>query len=169
MACDALAVNLVLLVLSGAVGLTLLHAKGRAWPLWARLGCMAVFGGVGAGLYAASNPICLKGPFAMTSKEALDLWLINVWEATNIFEMAPINPTSVYAFTVFGAIGVIAAALRFRRLRTVEAGALTATMAVTYLVAIAPAIGAVKFMPYASFLAAFCGASGSPTCAATPT
>lgn len=157
-ACDALAVNLVLLVLLGATGLALLHANGRHWPVVARLGFMATFGAAGVGLYVASNPVCLKGPFAMTSKEALDVWLINVWEATNIFEMVPINPTSVFAFCMFGAIGVGSALWRYRRLRTIEAGALAVVMTVAYLVAIAPSIGAVKFMPYASFLAAFCAA-----------
>ena len=157
-ACDALAINLVLLVFAGAIGLSVLHAKGRAWPLVARLGFMTASGAAGVGLYVASNPICLRGPFAMTSQEALDVWLINVWEATNIFEMVPINPTSVFAFCVFGAIGVASAIWRYRRLRTLEAAALAIVMTVTFLVAIAPSIGAVKFMPYASFLAAFCAA-----------
>ena len=157
-ACDALAINLVLLVLVGATGLAVLHSWGRNWHVAARLGFMAVCGAAGVGLYVASNPICLKGPFAMTSKEALDVWLVNVWEATNIFEMVPINPTSVYAFCVFGAIGVGTAIWRYRRRRSLEAFALAIAMTVTYLVAIAPSIGAVKFMPYASFLAAFCAA-----------
>jgi hypothetical protein len=150
-ACDALALNLVALVGAGAAGLSLLDARGRTWSVATRLVVLATTGAVGLGLYLAADPVCMGGPFARMSREAVDIWLVHVTEMHSAFKMLETNPTPVLVFGIFAAAALVAAVRRYQRLRTVDAAAMLTLL----IVAIPLGLTAVKFIPYASFIAAF--------------
>lgn len=150
-ACDALALNMVLLVAAGALTCEVLARHGRARPLWQRLAILGA-GGVVAGLaYLSAGPVCIGGPFAMVSLEAKRLWLADVSETQSLFTALPANPTPMIVFLVFVAAGIGAAASTCRSAPT------PAHLAMLVLVAgsLPPALWQTKFIPYASWLAAF--------------
>ncbi len=150
--CDALSANLVLLAATGALGLTLIDLFGRSIAKPLRIGLLVIAGSVAGGLYLAVNPVCIGGPFAEVSADARQLWLSSVAESQSLFTILGQQPTPMVVFLVFVAVGIGAALERYRRLRTIEAQA----MLVLMVLAVIPALWAMKFLAYTSFIAAFC-------------
>jgi hypothetical protein len=151
-ACDAISVNLVVLAAVGAAGLTALEAYGRRlwWPT--RVLVLAAVAAAGAVAFLAFNPACIGGPFAEVGAEARLLWLTSVRESQGLMWTFDTAPTAGFVFLVFAAAGVGSAIERYRRRRTTEAAAVLVLM----VLAIAPVFLAMKFLAYASFIAAFC-------------
>lgn len=150
-ACDALALNMVLLVSTGALTCEILARHGRTRPLWQRLAILGA-GGLVAGLaYLSAGPVCIGGPFAMVSLEAKRLWLADVSETQTLFSAVTANPTPMIVFAIFAVAGIAAAAATWRAEPT------PANLAMLVLVAgsLLPAVWQTKFIPYASWLAAF--------------
>lgn len=148
-ACDALALNMVMLTSVGAVGMTLLATRGASWSLASRLVTLVLAGSAAGALYLAVDPVCIGGPFARVSAEARTLWLVNVKETHSLLSRWADGPTLVLSFLGLVATGLWAAISRWRKARTAEAAA----TAVVMLAAIPPALLQVKFLPYASFVA----------------
>jgi hypothetical protein len=150
-ACDALALNMALLVSSGALTCEILARHGRTRPLWQRLAILGT-GGLVAGLaYLSAGPVCMGGPFAMVSLEAKRLWLVDVSETQTLFSAVAANPTPMIVFAIFAVTGIAAAAATWRAAPT------PANLAMLVLVAgsLLPAVWQTKFIPYSSWFAAF--------------
>jgi hypothetical protein len=149
--CDSLGTNVVLLAVTGAIGLWFTAARGRGWSLALRLGALIACGAIGVTLFFAVNTDCLRGPFGAMSQEAIDLWLINVGEGKSVFELMAVQPGPMSVFLVFAVAALLTAWVRYRRDRSIDSLAILAILAL----AIATSLMTIKFIPYASFLAAF--------------
>jgi hypothetical protein len=150
-ACDALSVNLVLFTAVGALGLWLLDQLARAWRWHGRLGLAVVAGAMAVTAYAAVDTTCLAGPFAGLSEDARRLWLERVTETFPLRRTAEANPLAGILAGTTLLLGLVAALVRWRSVRSPEAAALVLLM----LAVIPVALWQVKFVPHASFIATF--------------
>lgn len=146
--CDAMSLNLVLLVGSGAGMMWLLQrfAPGASWRVW--IGGMAAGGLLGAGLFAVAEPACLGGPMAMIDGRVKPIWLDHILEVQSLFQYAAGQPKVAFAYFVGGGIAIAILAMAWRRDRTPES-----LFAVTLMV-LAVIYGCiyVRLMPYAVWL-----------------
>lgn len=148
-ACDALSVNMVLLIGVGAAGLHLIARYRASLSLTQRVGALAATGAVAAAAFLVPEPACIAGPFGQVSADAKHLWLVHVRETQSIIAEAKGSPLIAMSFVLLMATGIWAAVSRWRMQRTVEAAA----TAIVLFGAIPAALLQLKFLPYASWLA----------------
>ncbi len=149
--CDALSLNMLVLVAGGAAGLSLVQACGRQWSFAMRLAALAGSGAVGLAVYGALDARCLAGPFGQIDPAINAIWLDHVVETVSVFTFYRMNPVAMISFGLLLAAGIGCAAERWRRLRTPETAALLALV-----VLVAPTgLWMIKLTPYASWFAAF--------------
>jgi hypothetical protein len=149
--CDALGANMVLLATIGAIGLSFIAARGRSWPTALRLGALVAYGAVGTAAFFATNTQCLRGPFGLMSQDAVDLWLVTVWEGKSIYEMLSYQPAPMAVYLAFMSMALVIATARYRRLRSDDALALLVILVIAALASLMT----IKLIPYGSFLAVF--------------
>lgn len=152
--CDALSLNMVVLVAGGAGGLAVVDWRGRRWTLARRIAALAGFGAVGLLAYGALDVRCLAGPFGQVDPAVNAVWLDHVVETMSIFKFFPMSPPGVVAFAASIAVGIYASYERWLRLRTAETLVLLGLM----LIVAPTGVWMVKLMPYASWVAVFCTA-----------
>ena len=148
-ACDALSLNLLALIGSGAVAAFVLQQRFDTAPALVWLGGFAAAGMVGLAGYAAADPVCLGGAFARVDKAVIPIWLQHVNEGRSLLDMFAIKPSMVIAYVVTVGIAVTAAALAWRASRTPAALFIAATTALAALYG----FYYVKLMPYGIGLA----------------
>jgi hypothetical protein len=149
--CDALSFNLVLAAAVGALGLRFIGRNASSLSVAVRLGWLAATGAVASAAYLAANPVCLGGPFAAVDPEVHRVWLSKVRETQPLWQLYAGSTAPIVIFVGFVLAGVMAAIRRAIQDRSTEA---TATLLVL-LALVPPALLQSKFIPYASFLAAF--------------
>ncbi len=149
--CDALSLNMVLLMAAGAAGVAIADRYGREKNLASRFAMLAAAGAVGVALYGAQDTRCLAGPFGQIDPRLGPVWLDTVVEGFNAWRVMQITPLPIVAYAVTVMFGLWAAARRWRRSRTPEAGVVLA------LVLISAPFGfwMIKLAPYASWIAVF--------------
>ncbi|MBS0249755.1 MAG: hypothetical protein JSR78_01685 [Proteobacteria bacterium] len=82
--CDAISLNMVVLVASGVTGLLVALGPGREWTLSARIASIAACAGVGIAFYGWLEPKCLAGPLGQLPPLAVKIWLNKVAENKSI-------------------------------------------------------------------------------------
>ncbi|WP_414464460.1 hypothetical protein [Hyphomicrobium sp. DY-1] len=82
--CDAISLNMVVLVASGVVGVLVALVPGREWKLYARIAPIAACAGVGIAAYGWLEPKCLGGPLGQLPPLAIKIWLDKVAENNSI-------------------------------------------------------------------------------------
>lgn len=150
--CDALALNLVLLVGVCAVGLALVQRWGHRVGPMLRLSVLALVGLMALLAAWAVEPACAGGPFGTLSADATRLWFVHVAEGKSLWRMKPEAAGWAWTMVLLMAAGVGAAVQRWRRMRDADSAALLAVMGC----AVPAAAYMMKFHPYASFIAVFC-------------
>lgn len=149
--CDALSLNLVLLVGAGALGLGLalrpahVAAKGRmvAWLI-------AIAGAaIGVVLFAVAQPACLAGPMGQFPGPLRSVWYDHASDTQSLRMLLASTPHAAIAsaFTFFAAIAAQIVLLR-RYGRGADAFYLT-----VLILAVVLAFWQIKYLPYASVLA----------------
>jgi hypothetical protein len=73
--CDALSLNLVVLVAAGSAGLWAAMGERQTWPLWKRLSLVLAAGGLGLLAFGLLEPKCLSGPMGQLEPELKTIWL----------------------------------------------------------------------------------------------
>jgi hypothetical protein len=148
--CDAISLNMVLLIAGGTSGFAIAVGPDRDWPLAARLAIMGATTAVGLVFFGVLEPKCLAGPTGQLPPLLTKLWMQNVAEANSIVsEIFKGNLDQSLGLLAFFLIAV-AAAVRLARQSRAPAdifllAALTAFAAF--------ACWQYKYMGYASFLA----------------
>jgi hypothetical protein len=110
-ACDAIAINSAAGLIVATLGLALV---GRFLALadWrVRAAGVAAAGVVAAAAFAAVEPRCLAGPFAMMDPTVRALWFNNVSEMQSLWAVAWKSPPAGAAIAAFPAVGLLALAL----------------------------------------------------------
>ncbi len=149
--CDALSLNIVVLIAGAAAGLTIVDKHGRRWTPAERFAALAGSGTLGLAGYAALDTRCLAGPFGQVAPAIKPLWLDHVTETASIISFFQMNPTAIVASVLFMVVAIICSVERWRRLRTPESLALLGL-----IILITPAgLWMIKLTPYASWVAAF--------------
>lgn len=82
--CDAISLNMVVLVASGVAGLLIALGPGREWKLYTRIASVAACAGVGITIYGWLEPSCLAGPLGQLPPLAIKIWLNKVAENSSI-------------------------------------------------------------------------------------
>ncbi len=147
--CDALSLNIVLLIGAGAAGLLLVASRFVAASVGLRLGVLATAGLAGVSLYAAFDPVCLGGPFAQVDPAVKPIWLDRVTETHNVLRLARTVAPAAAVVIIFFLLGVAAQAWRWHKKRTIESTFLLVVMIAAAILG----LWQVKFLPYASWLA----------------
>lgn len=147
--CDALSINIVLLIGVGAAGLHLIAHYRASLTLTQRIGALATAGAVAAAAFLVPEPACIAGPFGQVSADAKQLWLVHVRETQSIIAEAKGSPLIAMSFVLLMAAGIWAAVSRWRMQKTIE----SAATAMVLFGAIPAALLQLKFLPYASWLA----------------
>ncbi len=149
--CDSLGANMVLATTVCAIGLAIISTKGRGWSPGGRLSVLGVSACVGALVFFGVNTQCLQGPFGLMSREAVDLWLVTVWEGKSVYEMLSYQPAPMLVYLAFMGIALSAAYMRHRRDDLIDTTAQFGLL----LLAFAASLTTIKLVPYGSFLAVF--------------
>ncbi len=110
-ACDAIAVNSTVAVIVATLGLALAGRvlAGAAAP--ARCAGVAAAGLAAAAAFAAVEPRCLGGPFAMMDPMVRALWFNHVSEMQPLWEVARTSPPAAAAVAAFPAVALAFLAL----------------------------------------------------------
>ncbi len=149
--CDALSINMVLLMGTGAAGLHLIARHRASLTLTQRVGALVATGAVAAVAFLLPEPACIAGPFGQVSAEAKQLWLVHVRETQSILVEAKGNPLIAMSFVLLMTAGIWAAVSRWRAEKSIE----SAATAIVLFSAMPAALLQLKFLPYASWLAIF--------------
>jgi hypothetical protein len=146
--CDALSLNMPLLVCAGAAGAWLLARHGHTRPRSLRFATLGLSGFVGLLLFAILEPACLAGPFGQVSPALGPIWLTHVAETKPILWLAHEDFALAFAFVLFVLAGTLAQIALWRTRRDAGNGFYAA------LVAFSLVLGCwqIKLMPYASWL-----------------
>jgi len=145
-ACDALSLNLVVLAACSAASLWITSVL--RFPLMPRLAFAGVGAGMGALLYAVSEPACLAGPFGQVDPAIGPVWLNHVLETQSFFKFTAENPEAGLPAFVVLAAGLAAQLLLLHRTRTVS----VAFAAAATVLAVMLGLWQIKLMPYALWL-----------------
>lgn len=78
--CDAIAINLVVALLIGGLGLALVAQFAERVPARVRIGGLALVGATAALAYLGSDPICVRGPFAAVDPRLRPFWFDHIQE-----------------------------------------------------------------------------------------
>jgi hypothetical protein len=149
--CDALSLNMVVLMGTGAAALAAIDTYGRSASATQRVGALAVAGAIGLAAYGALEPRCYAGPFGQISPLIKPVWLAYVTEMFSAFTFFKTSPVAMSALFLLLLAGIGACVERWWRLRTPETLVLLCLM-----VLVAPtALWMIKLSPYASWVAAF--------------
>lgn len=147
--CDAISINMVLLLGAGAVGVALALGRGTTWPAIRRWGAVIAGGVVGLALYAWSEPRCLAGPMGQTPAALKGVWLDHVPEAFSFFRFLAGEPQGGVAVALFLLIAASAlVAIVWRHRRPADVFLLT-----TLALSLPLALWQMKYMPYVVILA----------------
>jgi len=146
--CDALAVNLVVLVFAGAAIVTVAARHALAWTPAGRLAFMGAGGVVGLIAFGAVEPACLAGPAGQVDFRIVPIWASKVTEARSLFQYFDEQPALVCGFVVMCALGLGLALRTWWSERTGHAAFAAATVVLATLYGAA----FIKFMPYVAWL-----------------
>lgn len=149
--CDALSLNMVLLVGLGASGLVINDRYGRSCAVAYRIALLVAAGATGSAAYGAMDTRCFGGPFGQVDPAIKPIWLDSLDEMWSVFKLLALSPTSAVSILLLVAVGLAAAILRWDRRRTPESAALLALL----LIALPPSLWMMKLTPYAGWIAVF--------------
>ncbi len=85
--CDALSFNIVLLSVTGAIGVSAVQAFEDHLSQTLKIVLLAATGLVGLALYALAEPACLAGPFGQVDPALFPVWLGSVSETQSMLSM----------------------------------------------------------------------------------
>ncbi|MBN8938887.1 MAG: hypothetical protein J0H01_05320 [Rhizobiales bacterium] len=148
-ACDALALNVVLAAGVGAASVQVMASDrlaGRALARWLVVGA----GGLAAlAVYAMAQPVCLAGPFAMVDPLVRANWLTQVAETQSLLQLAQTTPRDALTAALTLTSALVAQAWLWRAAPR-DTGALLGLA----MLALAALLGAwqIKLLPYATVL-----------------
>ena len=148
--CDAISLNMVVLISSGAAGLLVAVGPGSDWPIPARLGVIAVFASIGIAGFGTLEPKCLAGPEGQLPALLGTVWLNYVAEAKSpLLDLLAGHFQTPLCLLASLAIALVAQGLAVRKSRSLPDIFLFAVFALLA----GFACWQYKFAPYASFLA----------------
>jgi hypothetical protein len=149
-ACDALAINWVVLAVAGGTGLTIAPRLASA-SMTARPVAMLVVATIAIVSFAVIEPRCLRGPYAMMDAQVWSLWMAHVREMKPLVSMLATAPVTAIAIAAFPVAALLAALIMARSPDTRrDFGFLTASAVL--VVAFVTTLAAVKAHSYAIWL-----------------
>jgi hypothetical protein len=149
--CDAIAINWVVLVAAGGLGLALCGTLLANANLPLRLGAVFATGAIASVLFLWIEPRCLRGPFGMMDPAIWDIWAAHIQETQPLIQAMLKTPLTALGCAIFPAVALLAALtlLLDRDLRR-DFGYLAASAAL--LAGVAMMFGAIKGFFYATWL-----------------
>lgn len=146
--CDALSINLVMLALCAALGVSIAQALEHRLSLAAKVGLLILTGAVGLSLYGLAEPACLAGPFGQVDPALMPIWLGSVSETESFLSLGTKLPQlGGIAFLYFAA----GAYCGVKLMRTEPDEGLRFHM-LAFLIAIPLSFWQIKLLPYATYL-----------------
>ncbi|HWM47661.1 MAG TPA: hypothetical protein VNR11_12200 [Xanthobacteraceae bacterium] len=151
-ACDMIAINLALPAAAAGLGLALAAVRLARASANARAGAVVATGALALALFAALEPRCLRGPFAMMDPAVWPIWLAQVNEMQPLGQVFRKDLLTALWLAAYPALGLVAlAVLVLDDARRRDAAFLTAAAAL--VVAMATTLATVKGAPYAIWFA----------------
>ena len=148
--CDAISLNMVVLVSFGVAGLLVAVGPGRDWPLSARLLVIAGFAAAGIAGFGSLEPKCLAGPKGQLPALLNTVWLDKVAEGESpIARMLTGSFAEPLALIAFFVLGLVAQWSELRKARTLAEMFLFAVLGIF----VGLALWQYKYVSYASCIA----------------
>lgn len=148
--CDAISLNMVVLVSLGVAGLLAAVGPGRDWPLLARLGVIAGFAAFGIAGFGVLEPKCLAGPEGQLPPLLSTIWLDKVAEGESpLARLWAGSLSEPLALIAFFAMGLAAQARQLRKTGAFADVFLFATLTIF----VGLALWQYKYVSYASCVA----------------
>ena len=147
--CDALAFNMLLLVVIGGAGIAVAQwlTHRAAWSV--RLIAMLAVGLASVGAFVAADRSCLAGPYGHFDPALWPVWLDYVAEMLSASRLAAVEPVGAALYFAFPLVGLAASGFLLWRSREWPVWMLTINFLVCFLVAILHVRGVL----YANFYA----------------
>jgi hypothetical protein len=151
-ACDAIAVNSVVAVITATLGLaiTAMTLGVSSWQV--RGGAVVAWGALAAVLFLAIEPQCFSGPFAMMDPAVRTIWFNHVSEMQSLWTLIMTSPPMGAAVAAFPLVAVLGTLALTRDLATHRDFGF-AVAAVALLIACAVMVMMVRAYSYAIWLA----------------
>jgi hypothetical protein len=148
--CDAIAINWVVLVVTGGLGLWIggISANDR---MLVRLGSAGVSAVAAVGLFAWIEPRCLNGPYAMMDPAVWQIWLAHVREMQPLVPLLASKPLTAIAIATFP-VAALAASLVLLRDRDLRRDFGYVTALAVFIAAFITTLAAIKAYSYATWL-----------------
>lgn len=147
--CDALAFNMLLLVMIGGVGVALVQWFARRRTLTLRLMAMLAVGAASVVAFFASDRACIAGPYGHFDPALWPVWLDYVAEMLSASKLAAVEPVGAALYFAFPLVGLAASGFLMWRSREWPVWMLTINFLVCFLVAVLHVRGVL----YANFYA----------------
>ncbi len=112
--CDALAINTATAVTIAASGLAILFYFASEMKISRKIGLVCVISTIAGVIFLILGPVCRAGPLAELDTQLYPLWLSQVSEARNIWQLGkdPAEALGYFAIGIFGLAGGVYAFLR---------------------------------------------------------
>ena len=149
--CDALALNMLVLVWGAALGLLILQRADLGSGLVRTVLAAAAPVAAASVVFGFLEPACLRGPFGQVDPEVIKVWLVNVQEGRPLFDLWSDKPTLVIASCATLSAGLWAAVALVRR----DRGSENAALALLMLLSAVLGVWQFKLTTYAVWIAAF--------------
>ena len=149
MHCDALSLNMVLLIASGAVAASFALGELRGSRPAARWAVLFAGGTIGAALFAWSEPKCLAGPLGQVPAGLQEIWLVNIAETKSWLSFLHMSPPGAISIALLFALALAAQLTLLKRDRDPAHAFYLVCLAAT----VPLGLWQLKYMPYASILA----------------
>lgn len=147
--CDAIAINWVTLTAIGGAGLALAaHLANERRSI--RFASILLTGAMAVTVFAAIEPRCLRGPYAMVDPAVWPIWLAHVREMQPLLSLMAESPLTGIAIAAFPFAALIAVIVLARNMR---AGFGFLVAAAAFLASVVTTLAAVKGASYATWLA----------------
>jgi hypothetical protein len=146
--CDALALNIVLLSATSALGVCVVQALEDRLSTAIKIAFLAAAGLIALALYARAEPACLAGPFGEVDPAVFRVWLGGVSETQSILSMGSKLPLLGGMALVYFLAGSYCG---FRLLQSDRDQGLRFHM-IAFLLAIPLSFWQIKLLPYATYL-----------------
>jgi hypothetical protein len=146
--CDVLSINLVLLAVISAIGITIVQAFEDQLGTVAKIALLAATGAIASTAFFFSEPACLAGPFGQVDPELIPIWLGSVSETQSMLSLGQQLPMLGGMALVYFAAGLYCGL----RMTATDRDQALRFQLLAFLIAIPLSFWQIKLLPYATFL-----------------
>lgn len=146
--CDALSINIVVLAVCAAIGVTVVQVLEECLPAPAKLAGLALAGAGGVALYALAEPECLARPFGQVDRASFPVWPGSLPETQGMLSLGEKPPFLIGMALIYLAVGLYCGLRLMQRDRSDD----LRFHVLMVLISLSLSFWQIELLPYATFL-----------------